>query len=87
MACLAGLSVMNADQHELLGKEAPALPAVIRSLAQAVRDLREERVAPIRRSEVQDESLVSHGNEVAHILWRSLTEIVEVSRHMNAANK
>ncbi len=82
----AGLLVGDAEQHELLHQEA-VLPAVVGPLAQAVGDLAEQRVAAVRRPEVQDRALVGHRHEVALVVGRALAEVLEVTRDVHGLDE
>ena len=75
----AGLLVDDPEQHELLGEELARRPAVVAGLPQAVGDLAQQRVAAVRRPEVQDRALVGHGDEVALVLGGALPEVGQVA--------
>ncbi len=84
---LAGHLVGDAEQHELLGQELAGRPAVVGGLAQAVRDLAEQRVAAVGRAEVQDRPLVGDGDEVALVLRGALAEVLQVAGHVHGAHE
>ena len=73
-----GLLVRDTEEHELLGEELPRHPAVVRSLAQTVRDLPEQGVTAVRGAEVQDRPLVGDRHEVALIFRRPLPEVLQI---------
>ena len=84
---LAGLLVVDPDQHVLLGEELLRRPAVVRRLAQAVGDLAEQRVAAVGRAEVQDRPLVGDGHEVARVVGRPLAEVLQVAGHVHGLHE
>jgi hypothetical protein len=83
----AGRLVGDADQHELLGEELAARPAVVGGLAQAVGDLAEQRVAAVGRPVVQDRALVGHGDEPALVLVGALAELLQVAGDVHGAHE
>jgi hypothetical protein len=84
---LPGLLVVDADEHVLLGEELLGGPAVVGALPESVRDLAEQRVAAVRRTEVEDRALVTDRDEVATVLRRPLAELGQVTCDVYGADE
>jgi hypothetical protein len=67
-------------------RKAEAQPSYER-LAQAVGDLAEQRVAAVRRAEVQDRALVGDGHEVALVVRGALAEVLQVAGDVHGADE
>ncbi len=50
-------------------------------------DLAEQRVAAVRRAEVEDRALVGDGHEVALVVGRALAEVLQVAGHVDGLDE